>query len=133
MSLVRNVIVQIQSLPFPVDIAPGERNKLFRKYVSEPGAGKARAVLEGLGLEDGIIDECFENHPRKVVETVQEGLVKWKEVKAMFPPGKFFLRRCTMQALDSSTLLVSRNPSAFRFPKGMYYTFSILPIVYHCT
>lgn len=91
MSLVRNVIVQIQSHPFPADLAPGERNKLFRKYVSEPGAGKARAVLEGLGLEDGIIDECFENHPRKVVETVQEGLVKWKESKGHVPTWEVLL------------------------------------------
>ena len=59
--------------------------------MSEPGAGKARAILEGLGLEDGTIDECFTNNPRKVVEAVQEGLTKWKNGAGVAPTWEVLL------------------------------------------
>ena len=53
--------------------------KLFRRYVSKNAAGKARAVLEGVGLETSTIDACFSAHPLNDEEIVQAGLVKWRD------------------------------------------------------
>ena len=53
--------------------------RLFRIYVSRKAAGKARAVLEGVGLDTPTTDACFSAHPLNDEETVQAGLVKWKE------------------------------------------------------
>ena len=53
--------------------------KLFRRYVSRKAAGKARAVLEGVGLETSTIDACFSAHPLNDEEIVQAGLVKWRD------------------------------------------------------
>ena len=53
--------------------------ELFRKYVSSNAAGKGRAVLEGVGLEIGMIKKHFWNNPRDVVEAVQSGLIEWSE------------------------------------------------------
>ena len=53
--------------------------KLFRRYVSRKAAGKARAVLEGVGLETTTIDACSSAHPLNDEEIVQAGLVKWRD------------------------------------------------------
>ena len=52
---------------------------LFRIYVSRHAAGKARAVLEGVGLETSTIAACFSAHPLNDEEIVQAGLVKWRD------------------------------------------------------
>ena len=52
---------------------------LFRRYVSRKATGKARAVLEGVGLEASTIDACFSAHPLNDEEIVQVGLVKWRD------------------------------------------------------
>ena len=52
---------------------------LFRIYVSRNAAGKARAVLEGVGLDTSTIDACFSAHPLNDEETVQAGLVRWRD------------------------------------------------------
>ena len=51
---------------------------LFRAYVSSNAAGKARAVLEGLGLDTPTMDACFSDHLNDE-EIVQAGLVKWRD------------------------------------------------------
>ena len=51
---------------------------LFREHLSRKAAGKARAVLEGVGLDTPTIDACFSDH-RNVEEIVQAGLVKWRD------------------------------------------------------
>ena len=51
---------------------------LFRQYVSRNAAGKARAVLEGVGLDAANIEACFGRHSQDE-EAVQAGLVKWSE------------------------------------------------------
>ena len=45
--------------------------------MSRKAAGKARAILEGVGLELCTIDACFSNYPLNDEEIVQAGLVKW--------------------------------------------------------
>ena len=52
---------------------------LFRRYVSRKAAGKARAVLEGVGLETSTIDACSSAHPLNDEEIVQAGLVRWRD------------------------------------------------------
>ena len=49
---------------------------LLRKYISRRAAGKARAVLEGVGLDVPTIAACFSAHPMNE-GAVQEGLTKW--------------------------------------------------------
>ena len=52
---------------------------LFRIYVSRNAAGKARAVLEGVGLDTSTTNACFSAHPLNDEETVQAGLVRWRD------------------------------------------------------
>ena len=52
---------------------------LFRRYVSRNAAGKARAVLEGVGLDTSTIEACFSAHPLNDEEIVQAGLVRWRD------------------------------------------------------
>ena len=59
---------------------------LFRKYVSRRGAGKGRAVLEGMGLDASTIEACFRRNPRNVEEAVQGGLDEWRGGKGFQPP-----------------------------------------------
>ena len=59
---------------------------LFRTYVSRNAAGKARAVLEGVGLDTPTIAACFGAHLFNDEETVQDGLIKWLEGKGRQPP-----------------------------------------------
>ena len=59
---------------------------LFRKHVSRKAAGKARAVLEGVGLDTATIDACFSAHPQNDEEAVQAGLTKWVGGKGYQPP-----------------------------------------------
>ena len=54
---------------------------LFRRYVSRTAAGKGRAVLEGVGLDQKAIDACFIPHPSNEEDAVQAGLIKWCEGK----------------------------------------------------
>ena len=60
--------------------------KLFRTYVSKNAAGKARAVLEGVGLDAPTIAACVSANPLKDEETVQEGLTRWCGGKGTQPP-----------------------------------------------
>lgn len=60
--------------------------KLFRTYVSRKAAGKAKAVLEGVGLDTSTIAACFSAHHFNDEETVQEGLTRWYGGKGIQPP-----------------------------------------------
>ena len=51
---------------------------IFRRYVSRNAAGKARAILEGVGLDSSAIDACFSAHPLNDEEILQAGLVRWR-------------------------------------------------------
>ena len=59
---------------------------LFRIHVSRKAAGKAKAVLEGLGLDITTIKACETAHPLNDEEIVQEGLIKWCGGKGTQPP-----------------------------------------------
>ena len=59
---------------------------LFRIHVSRKAAGKARAVLEGVGLDAPTISACFRANPLDDEEAVQEGLTRWKGGKGTQPP-----------------------------------------------
>ena len=67
----------VKGLAFSADCS--DHIKLFRRYVSRKAAGKARAVLEGVGLETTTIDACSSAHPLNDEEIVQAGLVKWRD------------------------------------------------------
>ena len=54
--------------------------------MSRNSAGKARAVLEGVGLDTPTIDACFSAHPQNDEEAVQEGLTKWVGGQGHQPP-----------------------------------------------
>ena len=60
--------------------------KLFRTYVSRKAAGKARAVLEGIGLDAPTMNTCFTGHPQNNEEAVQAGLTKWVGGQGHQPP-----------------------------------------------
>ena len=45
--------------------------------MSRKAPGKARALLEGLGLDTPQIEGCFSKHPLDEVEAVQDGLQGW--------------------------------------------------------
>ena len=49
----------------------------FRKHVSRKAAGKEKAVLEGVGLDNAAIAAHFRNNPLDVEEAVQSGLIAW--------------------------------------------------------
>ena len=53
--------------------------KLLRKYVSRNAAGKGRAVLEGVELDSGTIEACFQSNPLNEEGAVQAGLIRWKD------------------------------------------------------
>ena len=59
---------------------------LFRIHVSRKAAGKAKAVLEGLGLDITTIKACETTHPLNDEEIVQEGLTRWCGGKGTQPP-----------------------------------------------
>ena len=59
---------------------------IFRKHVSRKAAGKARAVLEGVGLDTPTINACFAAHPLNEEEVVHVGLTKWVEGQGSQPP-----------------------------------------------
>ena len=54
-----------------------DRLKLFRKHVSKKAAGRAKAVLEGLGFDVTTIKACETAHPLNEEEIVQDGLIRW--------------------------------------------------------
>ena len=83
MSLVRNVCVK-KCLPLSADRP--DHLRLFRVYVSRKAAGKARAVLEGVGFNAPTIDACFSANPKSDEAAVQDGLAKWVEGKGIQPP-----------------------------------------------
>ena len=60
--------------------------KLFRERVSRAAAGKARAVLEGVGLKAAQITACFRDHPLDEEEGIQTGLIKWSGGQGHQPP-----------------------------------------------
>lgn len=84
MSLVRNVLAKRLTLCLSTD-HPAHLN-LFRTIVSRTAADKAGAVLEGVGLDEVTISSCFTRHPLNAEETVQAGLIKWKEGQGLQPP-----------------------------------------------
>ena len=51
---------------------------LFRRYVSRTAAGNGRAVLEGVGLTQEMIEMCYKNSPQNEEEAIQSGLMKWR-------------------------------------------------------
>ena len=59
---------------------------LFRIHVSRKAARKAKAVLEGLGLDQNTIDACISAHPLNDEEIVQDGLARWCGGKGIQPP-----------------------------------------------
>ena len=61
--------------------------ELFRIHVSRSASGKARAVLEGVGLDSSTISACFRANPQNDEETVQEGLTRWKGGQGSKPPS----------------------------------------------
>ena len=66
----------VSGLAVPTDRS--DHIMLFREHVSRKAASKARAVLEGVGLDEATIEACFSDH-RNVEEVVQAGLVKWRD------------------------------------------------------
>ena len=65
----------MKSLSFSADRK--DHLMLFRSYVSSKAAGKANAVLEGVGLNTPTIKACFTAHPLNDEEIVQDGLTRW--------------------------------------------------------
>ena len=59
---------------------------LLRDYVSRKAPGKAKAVLEGVGLDEPTIAACFGAHQLNVEETLQEGLIRWCGGQGTKPP-----------------------------------------------
>ena len=59
---------------------------LFRKHVSRKAAGKGRAVLEAVGLDNPSIEACFRNNPLNEEEAVQQGLINWSSGQGIQPP-----------------------------------------------
>ena len=59
---------------------------LFRIHVSRKAAGKAKAVLEGLGCELSTIDQCISANPLNDEEIVQDGLTRWLRGAGTQPP-----------------------------------------------
>ena len=60
---------------------------VLRMFVSRKAAGKARAILEGVGLDSDAIETCFQSNPLNDEEAVQAGLIKWKDGQSQhFPP-----------------------------------------------
>ena len=45
--------------------------------MSRKAAGKGKAVLEGVGLDNAAIETHFRNNPFDVEEAVQSGLIEW--------------------------------------------------------
>ena len=67
----------VKGLAFSIDCP--DHIMLIRIYVSRNAAGQARAVLEGVGIDTSTIDACFSAHPLNDEETVQAGLVRWRD------------------------------------------------------
>ena len=59
---------------------------LFRTFVSKKAAGKADAVLEGVGLDVTTIRACEAAHRFDDEKIVQEGLIKWCGGRGTQPP-----------------------------------------------
>ena len=59
---------------------------LFRTHVSRKAAGKARAVLEGLRLDQPTINACETAYPLDDEKIVQDGLTRWCGGKGTQPP-----------------------------------------------
>ena len=71
---------------FPSHVERRDYRMLFRTYVSRKAAGKASAVLEGVGLDAPTIEACFSAHPRSEENAVQEGLTRWCGGQGTKPP-----------------------------------------------
>ena len=54
--------------------------------MSRKAGGKAKAVLERVGLDEPTIAACFGAHQLNVEEAVQEGLIKWSGGQGTKPP-----------------------------------------------
>ena len=67
----------MKSLSFSADRK--DHLMLFRSYVSSKAAGKANAVLEGVGLNAPTIKACSTAYPLNDEEIVQAGLIRWCE------------------------------------------------------
>ena len=54
--------------------------------MSRKSAGKVKAVLEGVGLDQATIRVCIHGNPLNDEEAVQDGLIKWTEGQGKQPP-----------------------------------------------
>ena len=71
-----------------ISLSTGHKDyiRLFRIHVSRKAALKAKAVLEGLRLDQSTIDACISAHPLNDEEIVQDGLTRWCGGKGTQPP-----------------------------------------------
>ena len=67
--------MRVKSVSFSTDRT--DHLMLFRKHVSSKAAGKANAVLEGVGLNAPTIKACSTAYPLNDEEIVQVGLTRW--------------------------------------------------------
>ena len=88
---------------------------LFRRDVSRKAAGKARAVLEGVGLETSTIDACFSAHPLNDEEIVQVGLVKWRDGRGNKQPPTWEVLISAMEYAGMAQQHVKELKRSLRF------------------
>ena len=65
---------------------------MLRTFVSRVGAGKGRALLEGLGLTAEMRDACYINNQSNVEEAIQSGLLQWKNGRGNSPTWEVLLK-----------------------------------------
>ena len=88
---------------------------LFRKYVSRWAAGKARALLEEVGLATPTIEECFSVHSLDE-EVVQDGLTRWCEGQGTQLPTWITL----LKAMEN-TLFAQQNVQGLKEELGTLF------------
>ena len=64
---------------------------MLRKFVSRVAGDKGRAVLEGLGLPEWMRKMCFVNNPSNMEESIQCGLLHWKNGHGYSPTWEVLL------------------------------------------
>ena len=91
---------------------------LSRTHVSRMAAGKARALLEGVGLDTPTIDACFSAHPLDEEGAVQKGLTRWAGGKGTKPPTWEVLI-AAMKYAQFEQQCVKRLEKVLGLPEGM--------------
>ena len=91
--------------------------ELFRKHVSRKAAGKEKAVLEGVGLDNAAIETCFRNNPLDVVEAVQSGLIVWSSGYYKEPTWEVLLGAMEHAQIEQQHIQDLRQTLAF--PEGV--------------